>query len=163
MVDPAPHPLRPSWETSPRAERVRARLGEAEAHLEAAWERLSARPPDHQAALAEVLASFRASLLAFLNDYGATPDPDAPLDVLAERAVRCGSVLKTVVHRAMLLAERAPAIRQASRLSVADREDVETGGYMARNLVQTVQAGLPAVLRSAAWEAPPTSTPSPQP
>lgn len=137
-VNPTPHPSRPAGETSSRADRVRARLGEAEAHLEKARERLGARPCDHAAALTEVLASFRASLLASLNDYGATPDPDAALATLGEQSVRCDSVLKTPVHRALLLVARAQAIEQAVRPSVHDREDIETGCYTARNLHRTV-------------------------
>ncbi len=145
-LNPTPHPARPAWETSARAECVRARLSEAEAHLAEAQARLCARPRDNMAVLTEVLASFRASLLAFLHGYGATPDPDATLATLAERAVRSGSVLKTVVHRAMHLDERAQAIEGASRLPVTDREDVETGWYTARDLVQAVRTALPAGL-----------------
>lgn len=118
---------------------ARARLGEAEAHLGRAKDHLEASPPDYARALGEVLDSFRASLVAALTGYGATPDPDAPLGDLAERAVRNDSVLKTVVSRAVVFAERAPAIeRSSSNPSVHDREDVETGWYTARNLVRTV-------------------------
>lgn len=158
-ADLAPRPVsdrsalrlpRAAWETSPRAERVRARLGESDAYLAEARKSLRARPSDHLAALTAVLASFRASLLAFLNDYGATPDPEGVLATLGERAVRSASVLKTPVHRALLLVARAPAIRQAVRLSVYDRADVETGCYTARNLVQTVRTALPAALAARA-------------
>ncbi len=120
---------------------VRARLDEAEAHLNRAKAHLDAMPPDYGGALGEVLDSFRASLVAFLFGYGATPDPGAPLDTLAERAVRNDSVLKTAAHRAVLLAGRATAI-PAAGLSVAHREDVETGWYTARNLLQTVASRL---------------------
>ena len=47
----------------------------------------------------------------------------------------------------MLLAERAPALEASpppgDRPNVADREDVETGWYTARNLYQTVCGELP--------------------
>ena len=114
------------------------RLREAQTHLNRAKARLDASPRDHAAVLGATLDSFRASLLAFLLWYGAVPDPETPLDTLAERAVRNDSALKTAAHRAMLLAARAPAIRQTARPSVHDREDVETGWYTARNLHRTV-------------------------
>ncbi len=120
----------------------RARLDEAEAHLGRAKDHLSASPPDYSGALAEVLGSFRASLVAFLTECGATPDAEAPLGALAGRAVRNDSVLKTVVNRAMVLADRAPAIGRSPKPTVRDREDVETGWYTARNLVQTVAGRL---------------------
>jgi hypothetical protein len=122
---------------SPVSTDVASTLREAGAHLNRARALLEASPRDHVAVLDATLDSFRASLLAFLLGYGATPDPDAPLYVLAERAVRTDSVLKTVAHRAVLLVERAPAIRQAARPSIHDREDVETGWYTARNLYRT--------------------------
>lgn len=115
-----------------------ALLREARSHLGLARERLDASPPAYGGALDAVLASVRASLLAHLAWYGAAPETEAPLAALAERAVRCDSLLKTVVHRAMPLVRRAPAIRAAARLSVHDREDVETGWHTARNLAETV-------------------------
>lgn len=121
---------------------ARALLHEAEAHLERARTALDASPREEGAALEATLDVFRASLLAFLTEHGAAPTPDASLDVLAEWAVRCNSVLKTAVRRALHLAHRAPAIRRAARPSVHDREDVETGWYTARNLYETVAARL---------------------
>lgn len=119
-----------------------ALLQEARSHLDLARERLDASPPAYAEALDAVLASARASLLAHLAWYGAAPEANAPLAALAERAVRCDSLLKTVVHRATHLAVRAPDIRTAARPSVHDREDVETGWHTARNLAETVAARL---------------------
>ena len=148
------------WEMSPRAQRVRTHLGEADAHLAAAWERLDAQPCDHVAVLDEVLASFRASLLAFLNDYGAKPDPEDTLASLGRRTMRLSGVIQTPVNRALVLAERAPAIRQAVRPSLNDREVVETGCYTARNLVQAVRAVLPAALAAPVAGAPRLTAPA---
>lgn len=117
-------------------------LREAGAHLGQARDRLNATPRDHAGALPEVLASIHTSLLAFIDGFGGTPDPDASLAALAERAVRCDSVLKTATHRAMRFVERAPAIQRATTLSVHDREDVETGWYSARNLYHAVMGQL---------------------
>ena len=114
------------------------RLREAEAHLAQARARLDAAPPDYGAALENVLGSLRSSFRAAVSGYGGPPAADASLDALAERAVRCDSVLKTVANRALRLADRAPAIQRAARLSVHDREDVTTGWYTARNLYETV-------------------------
>lgn len=142
----AHRPAHPAWATSPRAERVRTHLAEADTHLAEAWQRLDARPVDHAAVLTEVLASFRASLLAFLNDYGAELDPEATLATLGEQAMRNSGVLDTAVRRAMALAQRAPAIQSAAQLALGDREDVETGCYTARNLIDTVRTVLPDAL-----------------
>ncbi len=144
-------PGAPAWETSPRAERARALLGEAQARLDAA--RAAAADARYTAALPDVLAAFRAALRAFLAWDGEEMDDDsADLDRLAGRAVRLSSVLKTPVHRALHLARRAPAIAQAGLLSVHDREDVETGWHTARNLLGAVRTVLPAAL---------TATPEP--
>jgi hypothetical protein len=124
--------------TSTRPDDAPALLHAAQVHLDRARERLDASPPASVEALDAVLASFRASLLAYLAWYGAAPEEDAPLPALAERAVRCDNVLKTAVHRAVQLVGRAPGIGAASRPTVHDREDVETGWYTARNLVRTV-------------------------
>lgn len=123
-------------------------LHEARSHLGRARDRLSASPPAYADALDAVLASFRASLLAHLAWFGAAPEADALLTALAERSVRCDSVLKTAVRRAMHLVDRAPGIRKATRPSVHDREDVETGWHTARNLLQTVEGRLTPNRRS---------------
>ncbi|MEP0546910.1 MAG: hypothetical protein ABJF88_08260 [Rhodothermales bacterium] len=138
--------------SEPRAERTRTLLQEAAAHLRQAERYLVATPPDYAAALADMLAIFRTSLRAFLTWTDSSEvDGEADLHALAVRAGHLASILKTPAHRALLLAERAPAIeqsiRRSDRLSVADREDVETGWYTARNLYQTVLGNVPASLR----------------
>ncbi len=134
--------------SEPRADRTRTLLQEAEAHLRQAERHLTATPPDYTGALAEELVVFRTSLRAYLAWNGsADVDEEFDLRTLAARAVHLASILETPTHRALLLAERAPtieqAIRRSDRLSVADREDVETGWYTARNLYQTVCGELP--------------------
>ena len=123
---------------------ARAVLRDATAHLEQARARLAASPPAYAEALDAILASFRASFEAALTNYGASTDADDPLDELAERAVRSLSVLKTSANRALHFVGRAPAIRTASQLTVNDREEVETGVYTARNLIQAVSRQLAA-------------------
>lgn len=123
---------------------ARAYLREARGHQNRARAGLDATPRDAGAALDAALDSIRASFRASLTAYGATPDPGAPLTALAHRAVRSNSTLKTAAHRATLLADRAPAIRQADRPSIHDREDAETGWYTARNLYQVVAGQLGA-------------------
>ncbi len=163
-TDPVPKPLldattrhlpRAAWKASPRVQRVRTHLGEADARLAAAWGHLETKPYDHVAVLDEVLASFRASLLAFLNDFGVRPASEDTLVTLGERTMRVSGVLFTAVNRALVLNERAPAIQQAVRPSVQDREVVEMGCFTARNLVQAVRTVLPAALAGRA--ASPTS------
>ena len=104
----------------------------------------------YQDALPDVLAAPCAALRALLA-WSATPaDAESPcehgadLRALADRAGNLNNVVRTPAHRALLLAERAPAIGRATRLNVADREDVETGWYTARNVVRTVAAELRA-------------------
>lgn len=132
----------------PRAEPARALLDEATTHLDRARAALAA--DRYQDALPEVLAAPCAALRAFLAWYATPTEAEAPcpqggeLRTLAERAANLSNVVRTPAHRAILLAERAPAIERASRLSVADREDVETGWYTARNVVRTVAAELSA-------------------
>lgn len=122
---------------------IHARLAEARAHLDRAKVHLDASPSDYAGALERALCSCRASLDAFLLHHGATPRPGAPLDAIAQRAVRSDSVLKTAARRAVQLVKRAPAIEPSSpRLSIHDREDVQTGWYTARNLYQTVAGRL---------------------
>lgn len=149
---PARHGNTTTQRESPRAERARALLHallhEADDHLRQARTRLVAVPPDYTGALAEELVVFRTSLRAFLAWNGsADVHEDADLRALAVRAVSLASILETPAHRALLLAERAPTIEQAiprsDRPSVADREDVETGWYTARNLYRTVCGELP--------------------
>lgn len=141
--------------SEPRAERTHALLEEAEDHLQQAERHLAAVPPDYAAALADVLAVFRLSLRAYLAWNGsAEVNGEADLRALAVRAGHLANILKTPAHRAVLLAEHAGALEQAlrrgGRPSVADREDVETGWYTARNLYLTVLGEVPAPLRPAA-------------
>jgi hypothetical protein len=121
-----------------RPDDASALLRDARTHADHAREHLDAAHTTVPDALDDVLASFRASLLAHLAWYGADSNPDAPLATLAERAIHCDSILKTPVQRAMQLSRRAPAIRAATHPTVNDREDVETGWFTARNLLWTV-------------------------
>lgn len=152
----------------PRAERTRELLHEAENHLSRARTRLTAAPSDYTAALADVLAVFRTSLRAYLAWNGsAAVHEDADLGTLAGRAIHLASILKTPTHRALLLAERAPAIEQAirrsDRLGVADREDVETGWYTARNLYYTVCGELPWLFQASSLSHTATASPTREP
>ena len=151
-LSPTPRSAAPRSE-SPRAERAYALLHEANGHLSQARTLLAAMPPNYAAALDDELAVFRTSLRAYLAwNRSVAAYEDADLRSLAVRAVHLASILKTPAHRALLLAERAPAIERASRrddrLNVADREDVQTGWYTARNLYQTVCGELPWLLQA---------------
>ena len=131
-----------------RTEPARALLDEATEHLDRA--RAALATERYQDALPEVLAAPCAALRALLAWYATPTDAETPcphgadLRTLAERAAHLSNVVRTPAYRAILLAERAPAIERANRLSVADREDVETGWYTARNVVRTVSAELSA-------------------
>ena len=133
---------------APRSDLTHDLLAEAERHLQRARNALDAER--YQDALPDVLAAPCDALRALLAWYATPTDTEAPCDhgaelrPLAERAANLSNVVRTPAHRAVLLAERAPAIARAGRLSVADREDVETGWYTARNVVRTVAAELRA-------------------
>ncbi len=140
----------PASKNTARTEHARSLLTEATDHLAKAREALDASPPRYQDALADVLAAPCAALRALVAWYGTPDGTDAPcahgddLHALAGRAANLNNVVRTPAHRAVQLAERAPAIARASHLSVADREDIETGWYTARNVVRTVSAELHA-------------------
>lgn len=134
--------------TAPRTDLTRGLLSEAESHLASARDALD--DARYQDALPDVLAAPCAAIRALLawyatpTDHEATCDYGTELRPLAERAAKLNNVVRTPAHRAILLAQRAPAIARVGRLSVADREDVETGWYTARNVVRTVAAELSA-------------------
>lgn len=133
-----------------RTEHTRSLLDEATDHLTRARAALDASPPRYKDALPDVLAAPCTALRALITWYGTPTEADAPcshgedLHALAGRAAHFNNVVRTPAHRAVRLADRAPAIARAPHLSVADREDVETGWYTARNVVRTVAAELHA-------------------
>lgn len=140
----------PSSRNTARTEHARSLLTEARDHLAKAREALDASPPRYKDALPDVLAAPCAALRALVAWYGSPDGTDAScehgegLHMLAGRAANLNNVVRTPAHRAVQLADRAPAIARAPHLSVADREDVETGWYTARNVVRTVATELHA-------------------
>lgn len=116
----------------------RALLASAQRRLAEADQLLKRHQPDYKEATNELVLAIRDALFAHLAAYGAEADPDDTNDALAHRVVRNDSVTKTAVLRALALVESTPAIQSASRQSVQNREDVETGWYSARNLIDAV-------------------------
>ena len=129
-----------------RDAKVRALLSSAGDQLRQTRQALSGDVPDHAAALKRSLRAIREVFAAFISWHSLPLPDEAPLDALTRRAVPLASSLRTSASRVLLVEALAEATDGKS-LSRADREEVRTSYYTARNTFFAVCDELPEAVR----------------
>lgn len=140
-------PLAPTPELSQTAP-AREHLRQARYHLGLARDLLDRPTPEYRAAAAHIATSYQRALSAITTWHGDPGPEGADVRELGRRAINFANVLRTPLRQALAVLPTLRSVGAKERLSVHDREGVETAWYTARNLYRAVAGELPAGVRA---------------
>lgn len=127
---------------------TREHLRRAHHHLDLARDLLDRLDPEFRAAAVHIVESFREALAAVNAWHCVRLPAEADVREHASHAVGFASILRTPANRALADLATLRAVGTKERLSVHDREAVETAWYTARNLYRTASGEVPADART---------------